>query len=169
MDEDAEAAFRAFVISRQTALLRTAYLLTGSWQTAEDLLQTALTKTYLSWPRIRDKAAAESYVRTTMARTATSWWRRRWRGEQPTADLPMAEATVLSGPEDRDEVWQALSLLPDRQRAVLVLRFYEDLTEVEIAATLGCSTGSVKTHASRGLRTLRSRLGDTDAVDGASR
>jgi RNA polymerase sigma-70 factor (ECF subfamily) len=166
MDSTEEQQFRAFVAARQTALLRTAYLLTGSWHSAEDLLQTALTKTYLAWPRISDKAMVERYVRTTMSRTAVSSWRRRWHGEYATATLP---EVAVQDPviDDRDEVWEALASLPVRQRAVLVLRFYEDLSETEIAHVLGCSPGSVKTHASRGLKALRARFGDT--VNGATR
>ena len=166
MDSAEEQQFREFVAARQTALLRTAYLLTGSWHSAEDLLQTALTKTYLAWPRISDKAMVERYVRTTMSRSAVSSWRRRWHREQATEVLPEV-AVHDSAIEDRDEVWQALTTLPVRQRAVLVLRFYEDLSEAEIAHVLGCSPGTVKSHASRGLKTLRERFGD--AVNGATR
>ena len=159
MQDTDEAEFRSFVAARQTALLRTAFLLTGSWHSGEDLLQTALTKTYLAWPRIKDKSLAERYVRTTMSRTAVSWWRRRWTDEHATDELP--EVAVEDPSYDtREELWRALNTLPARQRAVLVLRFYEDLTEAGIADVLGCSTGSVKSHASRGLKALRERLGD---------
>ena len=168
MDQDDERQFRAFVVARQSALLGSAYLLTGSWHAAEDLLQTSLTKAYLSWPRIKDKSAVEAFVRTTMSRTAVSGWRRRWHGEQPHDLLPEVAVNDV-GIDDRDEVWEALSTLPVRQRAVLVLRFYEDLSEAEIARVLGISTGSVNTHASRGLKALRLQLGDTDIVNGVSR
>ncbi len=83
-----EESFREFVARRQQALLRTAYLLTGDWGTAEDLLQTALTKTYLARHRIRDQGAVEAYARATLVTTSTSWWRRRWHGERPTDELP---------------------------------------------------------------------------------
>lgn len=167
VDVDDEQEFRRFVAARQDALLRTAFLLTGSWHAGEDLLQASLIKTYLAWPRIRDKALAERYVRTTMSRTAISWWRRRWHDERATADLPELPVHDES-PEDRDEVWRALATLPVRQRAVLVLRFYEDLSEAEIADVLGCSAGSVKSHASRGLKALRTRLDRTDNVNGVT-
>jgi RNA polymerase sigma-70 factor (ECF subfamily) len=165
--EDAqEQEFREFVTARQTALLRTAFLLTGSLPSAEDLLQTALTKTYLAWPRIKDKSLAERYVRTTMSRTWVSWWRRRSHTERVSETLPDVAFHDAPG-EDRDEVWQALATLSVRQRAVLVLRFYEDLSEAEIADVLGCSPGAVKSHASRGLKALRAVLGD--AVNGVTR
>ena len=166
MEQAQEQEFRQFVTSRQTSLLRTAYLLTGSLHSAEDLLQTALTKTYLAWPRIKDKSLAERYVRTTMSRTWVSWWRRRSHDERATATLPEVPFHDAAG-EDRDEVWQALATLSVRQRAVLVLRFYEDLSESEIADVLGCSPGAVKSHASRGLKAMRALLGD--AVNGVTR
>ncbi len=166
MEEVDEQEFRVFVAARQASLLRTAYLLTGNLHSAEDLLQASLTKTYLAWPRIKDKSMAERYVRTTMSRTSVSWWRRRWRDERSTGTLPeVAVHDRVS--DDQDEVWQALATLPVRQRAVLVLRFYEDLSEAEIADVLGCSNGTVKSHASRGLKAMRALLGDT--VNGATR
>ena len=155
-DED----FRAFVAARSPALLRTAYLLAGGDAAlAEDLLQTALTKTYLSWGRIRDREAREAYVRTTLATTATSWWRRRWHGERPTESLP--ETALPDGGlevDERDALWRLVLRLPARQRAVLVLRFYEDLSEAETARTLGLSPGTVKSHTSRALSALRRDL-----------
>jgi RNA polymerase sigma-70 factor, ECF subfamily len=166
MERDDELEFRQFVAARQAALLRTAFLLTGGWHSAEDLLQSSLAKTCLAWPRIKDKAAAEAYVRTTMSRTWVSWWRRRRYEERSTETLPEVAVHDVLG-DDRDVVWQALATLSARQRAVLVLRFYEGLSELEIADVLGCSTGSVKSHASRGLKSMRDLLGD--AMDGADR
>ena len=161
MTRDSE--FRSFVSARSPALLRTAYLLSGGdWALAEDLLQTALTKTYLSWGRIRDQNARESYVRATLATTATSWWRRKWIGERATAVLPeTAVADPGSRVDDRDVLWRLVLTLPVRQRAVLVLRFYEDLSEAETARTLGLSPGTVKSHTSRALATLRRELTST--------
>jgi RNA polymerase sigma-70 factor (ECF subfamily) len=163
MPRDADAEFREFVAARSTALLRTAYLLTGGdWALAEDLLQTTLTKTYLAWGRIRDRQALESYVRRTLATTATSWWRRRWHGERPTAVLPEVGRTDPGiAFDERDALWRLVLALPVRQRAVLVLRFYEDMSEAEIAHTLGVSPGTVKSHASRALATLRAELTST--------
>lgn len=157
-----EHGFRDFVAARQSALLRTAYLLTGDWGTGEDLLQTALTKTYLARHRIRDVDAVEAYVRATMITTSTSWWRRRWHGERATADLPESPTgqDMQAAYDDRDELWRHVRRLPARQRAVLVLRFYEDLSESETARLLGVSVGTVKSQTARSMTTLRAALAD---------
>ncbi|MEU0547576.1 SigE family RNA polymerase sigma factor [Micromonospora sp. NPDC005979] len=160
-----EEEFREFVAARSAALLRTAYLLAGDWATAEDLLQTALTKTYLAWKRLGGIEAVEPYARRVMVNTSTSWWRRRWHGERPTEVLP--ERPGLDEIErqlDRDLLWRHLKELPSRQRAVLVLRYYEDLSEAQTAALLDISPGTVKSQASRALATLRRRMG-ADAPD----
>jgi RNA polymerase sigma-70 factor, ECF subfamily len=170
---DGDAAFTAFVAARGAALLRTAYLLTGDHQAGEDLVQTALAKTYVAWPRIRDKGAVEAYVRRTMVTTHTSWWRRHWRGETPTEHLPDdASADPMREHDERDRIWRHLGRLSERQRAVVVLRFYEDLGEAETAALLGCSQGAVKSHTNRALARLRAALaedGDTSDLDGEVR
>jgi RNA polymerase sigma-70 factor, ECF subfamily len=154
-------AFTAFVAARSSSLLRTAYLLTGDHGLAEDLLQTALTKTYLAWARIRDRDAVEAYVRQTMITTQTSWWRRRWHGEMPTETLPESTYDAATATSDeRVRVFPHLLALPARQRAVVVLRYYEDLPEAEIARLLGCTPGTVKSQAYRALATLRERLGE---------
>jgi RNA polymerase sigma-70 factor (sigma-E family) len=159
--KEQDRAFCDFVAARSRALMRTAYLLTGDHHQAEDLLQTSLTKTYLAWGRIRDEGAVEAYVRQTMVTTHTSWWRRRWRGETPTAVLPDgAYDDGLAGSDERARLWAHLRGLPARQRAVVVLRFYEDLSEAEIARLLSCSPGTVKSQAHRALSTLRQRLGE---------
>lgn len=156
---DGSSDFDDFVASRSRALLRTAYLLTGDRQHAEDLLQSSLTAVYLRWGRLRDKGAAEAYVRRTLVTTYTSWWRRRsWR-ERPTADLPEPSSPDPSrAGDDRDEMWQHLQALPRQQRAVVVLRFYEDRSVEETARLLGIGTGTVKSHTSRALDALRVRL-----------
>ncbi len=152
--------FREFVAARSGALLRTAYLLAGDWATAEDLLQTALTKTYLAWHRLGQIEAVEPYARRVLVNTATSWWRRRWHRERPTEVLP-----ERPGPDqhheavERDALWRHVQALPARQRAVLVLRFYEDLSEAETAELLSISPGTVKSQTSRALASLRRRLG----------
>lgn len=161
-----EEEFREFVVARSAALLRTAYLLAGDWATAEDLLQTALTKTYLAWKRLGEIEAVEPYARRVLVNTATSWWRRRWHGERPTEMLP-----ELAGPDrfeeqlDRDVLWRHVRALPVRQRAVLVLRFYEDMSEAQTAALLNISVGTVKSQTARALNTLRRRLGDEAAAE----
>ncbi len=159
-----EEEFRDFVTARSGALLRSAYLLTGDWGTAEDLLQTALTKTYLAWKRLGGIEAIEPYARRVMVNTSTSWWRRRWHGERPTEVMPeRAAADVIEQQLDRDVLWRHLRALPARQRAVLVLRFYEDMSEAQTAALLDISPGTVKSQTSRALATLRRRIGAEDA------
>jgi RNA polymerase sigma-70 factor (sigma-E family) len=141
--------------------LRTAYLLAGDWATAEDLLQTALTKTYLAWKRLGEIEAVEPYARRVLINTATSWWRRRWHGERPTEVLP--ERAVPDGHDarlERDAIWRHVQSLPVRQRAVLVLRFYEDMSEAQTAQLLGVSVGTVKSQCSRALSSLRQKLSD---------
>ncbi|HEX2771706.1 MAG TPA: SigE family RNA polymerase sigma factor [Micromonosporaceae bacterium] len=158
--DDLDEEFREFVAARSFALLRTAYLLCGDWTTAEDLLQTALTKTYLAWKRLGEIEAVEPYARRVLVNTATSWWRRRWHGERPTDVLPeRAEPDRIDEHVERDALWRHVQALPTRQRAVLVLRFYEDLTETQTASLLNISTGTVKSQTFRALNTLRRRLG----------
>ena len=146
--------FDAFVAARSSALLRTAYLLTRDHALAEDLLQTALTKAWFAWSRI--ETAPEAYVRKVLVNTYATWWRRKWNGEHATADLP--DAGVASASEASDtshDLWQAMARLPRRQRAVVVLRYFEDLSESETAVLLGCSVGTVKSQASKALAKLR--------------
>lgn len=155
-----DEAFAAFVAARSGALLRTAYLVTGHRHEAEDLLQTALAKTYLGWARIESEQNVEAYVRRSLVTTHISWWRRH-RNRERLVDAEPATIDRTSADSDlaeRDWMWRALAGLPLRQRTVLVLRYYEELSESEIAHVMGCSTGTVKTHASRGLATLRERL-----------
>jgi len=163
-----DAQFSEYVAARQHALLRTAYVLTGELASAEDLLQTALAKTYLSWSRIRDPRAADAYVRKIMVNEHTSWWRRAWRKQEySTAELPDQHAGPArhsqsgvpgGGVEERDAMWALVQTLAPRQRAAVVLRFYEDLSEAETADVLGCSVGTVKSQTSRALATLRAQL-----------
>lgn len=161
MDTTDRQAFDALVEARSTGLLRTAYLLTGDWATAEDLLQTALVKTWFKWHQVRDKDAAEAYVRQVMARTYATWWRRRWRGEVATGELPERPGRdTYADVDQRHALRRALAELSPRQRAIVVLRFYEDLPEAEVASLLGCSVGTVKSTASRALVRLRSLVGD---------
>ena len=166
MDESAREDFRSYVVARSPALLRTAYLLTGSRADAEDLLQTALAKTYLAWDRIREREALDGYVRRVMVNTQTSWWRRRRVDEYPTDELPEqpagGEDDFTSALSLHDALWTALAGLPKRQRAMVVLRYYEDLSEAETAAVLGVSVGTVKSTTSRALTKLRDTSGPRD-------
>jgi RNA polymerase sigma-70 factor (sigma-E family) len=147
--------FDAFVVARSPALLRTAYLLTHDRAAAEDLLQVALTRTWAAWGRVG--ADPVPYVRKVLVNVHTSAWRRRWRGELPSAELPESTgpADTTEAVDERDVVWTALGRLPRRQRAVLVLRYFEDLTETQTAAVLGVSVGTVKSQASKALARLR--------------
>lgn len=161
MDTADRTAFDLLVEHRATSLLRTAYLLTGDWGLAEDLLQTALVKTWFQWDRLREKDAAESYVRQVMARTYATWWRRKWRGELATGELPDVPARDdYDDVDSRHALRRALAELPPRQRAIVVLRFYEDLSEAQVADLLGCSVGTVKSTASRALVRLRGIVGN---------
>jgi RNA polymerase sigma-70 factor, ECF subfamily len=170
MDAADEQGFRDFVAARSTALLRTAYLLVGDLGRAEDLLQTAMVKTYLAWPRIRDRTALEGYVRRTMATTATSWWRRHRSRERPTERLPDRPGDdEIAGALARDAMWQHLLSLPAKQRTVLVLRFYEGMAEAEIASAMGVSRGTVKSHGARALASLRRRLENEEREMGVRR
>ena len=148
--------FAAFMRGRYAALVRAGSLLVGNTAAGEDLVQTALTKTAMRWGRLADKGAAEAYTRTTMVRLAARWGGRRWRGEYPTAVLPETAAPDETVRLDTaDALARALVRLPYQQRAVLVLRYYEQLSEQETAATLGCSLGTVKSRTSRALAALR--------------
>ncbi len=144
--------FEAFVAARSAALLRTAYLLTRDHALAEDLLQTALTKAYLAWRRI--EGDPEPYVRRIVVNTYASWWRRKWNGERPTDELPETGVADQRLGESGD-LWEALGRLPRRQRAVVVLRYFEDLTEAQTADLLGIAVGTVKSQTSKALASLR--------------
>jgi RNA polymerase sigma-70 factor (sigma-E family) len=153
---DEDAAFRDFVLTRSTALLRMAIMLTGNRADAEDLLQAALVKTYRSWSKINDRAALDAYVRRAMVNTHISWWRRRRVDEYPTDELPDQVVADHSRECDIAEVVRrALDRLPQRMRAAVMLRYFEDMTEPEIAATLGISLGTVKSTVSRAVARLR--------------
>ena len=158
--------FHEFVVQRSPALSRTAYLLTGDHQHAEDLLQSALARTYRHWRRIHD-GDPEAYVRRVMYHQQVSWWRRRRVAER--LDASPVERGGGDHSEDtalRLSVVAALARLTARQRAVVVLRYYEDLTEKETAAVLGVAVGTVKSQARDALARLRTLLPDLDADAG---
>ncbi len=151
--------FAAFVAARSPALLRTAWMLTGEAHMAEDLLQAALARTWPHWSRIGDDRP-EAYVRAVMVRQQIAWSRRLWRRESPTGAVPDVPSVDAFGPsDDRFLLSGALAGLPLRQRQVVVLRYYEDLSEAEVARELGCSVGTVKSQASKGLAKLRGAVG----------
>ncbi|MGM0361663.1 SigE family RNA polymerase sigma factor, partial [Streptomyces griseoaurantiacus] len=153
----AEAEFTAYVEERRASLYATAYHLTGDRFEAEDLLQSALFSTYRAWDRITDKAAVGGYLRRTMTNLHISAWRRRKLNEYPTEELPetAGDTDAMRGTELRAVLWQALARLPELQRTMLVLRYYEGRTDPEIADILGISVGTVKSSIWRSLRRLR--------------
>ena len=145
-----------FIDQNSRLLLRSAWLLTGNWASAEDLVQTSLLQSWLHWDEIKADAP-DFYVRRVLMNTFLSGQRRRWNREQPTADLPdRPGADELTSSELRQVIWRALSGLPARQRAVVVLRYFNDLSEAQTARALDCSIGTVKSQASRALARLRS-------------
>lgn len=151
--------FTAYVRTKGPTLLRTARALTPNPADAEDLLQTALTKTYLAWDRIDDHRAVDGYVRRTLVNTRTSQWRKRKVDEFTTDELPEPAAAgqvdLTEQQAQRDALLRAIARLPPRQRAMVVLRYYEDMSEVQTAETLGVSVGTVKSAVSRALGKLR--------------
>ncbi|MGW6457755.1 SigE family RNA polymerase sigma factor [Streptomyces sp. NPDC055078] len=152
-----EAEFTAYVKERRSSLYATAYHLTGDRFEAEDLLQSALFSTYRAWDRISDKAAVGGYLRRTMTNLHISAWRRRKLNEYPTEELPetASDTDAMRGTELRAVLWQALARLPELQRTMLVLRYYEGRTDPEIAEILDISVGTVKSSIWRSLRRLR--------------
>jgi RNA polymerase sigma-70 factor (sigma-E family) len=148
--------FREYVAERGAVLLRAATQLTPDRAEAEDLLQAALAKTYLAWDRIEDRSAVDGYVRRAMVNTQISWWRRRKLDVYPTdqvPDRPVDDHTDRS--EMHDALGRALRRLPERQRLAVMLRYYEDMSEREIAEVLGVSVGTVKSTVSRAMTRLR--------------
>ncbi len=158
---DRDLAYTEFVQVHWVALYRTAYLLAGDHQRAEDVVQAALLKVYLAWPKVVSMSHPAAYARTIMVNQLASWWRVRSSRERPSVTVP--EETVASFDDrvvEARAVWSHVLALAPRQRAVIVLRYYEDRSEAEIAEILGISAGSVKTHAHHAMATLRRRLGD---------
>lgn len=155
-----DAEFRDYVAARNAPLLRMAILLTGNRADAEDLVQAALAKTYLNWHRIQDRAALDGYVHRAMVNTQISWWRRRRLEEYPTDEIPeQAVDDCTSDSELQDAVRRALDRLPRRMRAAVVLRYFDDMSEAEVADVLGVSVGTVKSTVSRAVAKLRGDAG----------
>jgi RNA polymerase sigma-70 factor (sigma-E family) len=153
-----DVAFAEFVTARQTYLRRVAYAICGDWHRADDLLQTALIKLYVAWPRLRDPAAAEAYTRRILVRTNVDESRRPWRRESPVLaehDPPISTDTPY---EERHAVVEALQELPLMQRKAVVLRHLIGLSVSETADALGIAEGTVKSHTSRGLSALEKAL-----------
>jgi RNA polymerase sigma-70 factor (sigma-E family) len=158
----ASEGFEDFVSARGQALQRFGFLLTSDWALAEDLVQTAFSRAHPRWSRI-ESDAPEAYVKKIMVNTWSSWWRRRWRGELPAASLPdVATGDPYAAIDRRHAVTSALRALPQRQRLVLVLRYHEDLSEMQVAELLGVSVGTVKSQAAKAI----AKLGAGGALDG---
>ncbi|GAA2476765.1 SigE family RNA polymerase sigma factor [Streptomyces thermolineatus] len=150
--------FDGYVRARRPVLLRTARSLVPHPYDAEDLLQTALAKTFVAWERLEDRGAADGYVRRVLLNTRTSQWRRRKVDEYTTGEVPEPLYPVACPAEAQalhDALWRAVRRLPARQRDMLVLRYYEDLSEAQTAQVLGVSVGTVKSSVSRALARLR--------------
>lgn len=159
MDNHDEDRFRAWASARTPALHRSAFLLCGDWHAAEDLVQEALTRTAVRWTRVEAADNPDAYVRRILVNLSNSRWRRKSTHERPAPRLP--EDVVPDGSQDRavrDELIEALRALPRRQRAAVVLRYFDGLSEAETAHVLDCSVGTVKSQTSRALATLRRTL-----------
>jgi RNA polymerase sigma-70 factor (sigma-E family) len=161
--------FAQFVEVRERALQRTAWLLTGDWALAEDLVQTALARSWPRWDRITRRDDPEIYVRRVMINTWSTWRRRRWRGESASEELPErpAPGDVAAEVAMRELCRDLLSKLTDRQRSVVVLRIFDELTEAQVAQILGCALGTVKSTMSQALAKLRDepRLADLTGLE----
>jgi len=158
-----ELAFEDFMAARWGPLFRTAYLLTGDRHEAEELLQNALARTCVKWAGIRDKGAADAYVRRTMTHLAQRQWGRRGR-EVSTDLLPETGHDHLGMRADQLALWEEVRRLPARMRATVVLRFFEDLSVEATAHELGCSEGSVKSQTHHALKRLRAALPDLEPL-----
>lgn len=158
--------FRAFVETRSPALLRSGWLLTGDWTSAEDLVQTALAAAWPRWGSVYH--APEPYVRKIMVNTFLRWRQRRWNGEVATANVPelAAYGDVFAQVDSRAALTAALDRLPPRQRAVVVLRYFADQSEAQTAEIMGCSVGAVKSHAAKAIARLREAPGLAELMTG---
>jgi RNA polymerase sigma-70 factor (sigma-E family) len=156
-----DAAYVEYVAARQAHLRRIAYAVCGDWHRADDVLQTALTKLYLAWPRLRDDTSPDAYVRRIIVRTDIDEHRRPWRRERPGLEGHDAPARTELPVEDRSELFEALQVLPAMQRKTVLLRYWLGLSVQETARELDISEGTVKSHASRGLASLQRVLAET--------
>src|SRR6478609_461882 len=156
---DAVTDFESWLVAREPALQRLALLLAGDEHSAQDLVQTSLAKLYLAWDRLEDRANVDAYARRILVNEHRTAWRRPWRRREVVTDAPPDRAgPTIEYDGGREVVWEFVASLPPRQRAVIVLRYYEQLTEAEIADVLGVSPGTVKSQASRAIAALRTRL-----------
>jgi RNA polymerase sigma-70 factor (sigma-E family) len=166
---DPNADYTEFVRTRWAALFRTSHLLTGDAAEAEDVLQATLVKVYTQWRRVRRAEAPEAYVRRMLLNEMLSTRRTAARRSGRQHLVPLPAEPVLSDPAERLDLWSRLQALPPRQRAVIVLRYYDDLSEAQIADTLGIAPGTVKSQASAALRALRAGYADPADADEVTR
>ena len=162
-DPEEHRQFREYFVARRDTVRRTAYMLCGDWHWADDLTQTAFMRLAVSWRKVRDREALDAFVRTCLVRAYLADVRRVWRRRERTVAEPPDVATEAN-PADRMTFAAALAALPPRQRAVLVCRYYQDLDVAATAAALGCSEGTVKSQAARGLAKLRELIRETDGT-----
>jgi RNA polymerase sigma-70 factor (sigma-E family) len=163
-----EQEFAEYFEARRSAVRRSAYLLCGDWHRADDLAQVAFIALYRNWQKIREPAAVDAYLRRTLVRAVIDESRRPWRRETSVDEVvdQAASNAMVDELVTRDEVLAALNGVPPRQRAVLVLRFYEDLDVAATARALDCSEGTVKSQTARGLANLKTQLqGLTEVID----
>jgi len=155
-----DAEFTEYLAVRQPSLLRTAYLLTGDRHQAEDVLQMSLAKLYLAWDKVHDRGAVDAYVRRIMVNENNSLWRRAWKKREYATDQIPEGAPHHDAYDDgtNDQLWQVVQTLPPKARSVVVLRYYEQMSEAEVADALGISIGTVKSQCSRALAALRTRV-----------
>ena len=165
MKRSDEERFTEFVRAYSASLFRTGYLITGDYQRAEDLLQSTLVRLYRRWPRVEVMERPVGYARKVLVNQAISWWRTRSSRETPMLVLnEPGWGGFVDEITEHERVWKAVVSLPPRQRAVMVLRYYEDLSEAEIAETLGVARGTVKSHAHAAARRLAELLGEPTAT-----
>jgi RNA polymerase sigma-70 factor (sigma-E family) len=158
MNRDRGSEFEQFVVARQAHWLRTAFMLSGHWQTAEDLVQSVMERLYVAWPKVAAADQPDAYVRRALVNAYLSEHRRPWRREHAVPDPQIDGAATDSGIDDRLVLIPALRALPPRQRMVVVLRFWEDLSVDQTAELMKCAPGTVKSQTADGLRALRAGL-----------
>ncbi|TVT21858.1 SigE family RNA polymerase sigma factor [Amycolatopsis rhizosphaerae] len=162
MNEREEQEFAEYFATRRDSARRTAYLLCGDWHRADDLAQTAFVALHRRWRKIRDRAATDAYLRRTLIRASIDESRRPWRREQQVEQVPEPEPSPSLDERvaARADLMTGLRAVPPKQRAVLVLRYFEGLDVARVAKVLGCSEGNVKSQTARGLANLRAALGE---------
>jgi RNA polymerase sigma-70 factor (sigma-E family) len=167
VDRDVATALEEYVRVRGQRLVRTAYLLTGDREVAEDLVQNVLASALVSWRRLRSVNDMDAYMYTALIHARSRWWSRRWIREIPSDELPDSPASDLTARFDSHaDLLAVLKQIPTRQRQALVLRYFNDLTEAQTAQILDCSVGTVKSQTARGLEKLRAALGvDPDVIE----